>query len=134
MQAILATTPQDFPRKVETARVKGHYGNEIIVCRLKVNGRHKAERFLDRVWERLGASDRKMLYTGLDEYLDSVGTLHLRIDKQKALGGNISLGITDPVKVEISFRSRATEEPFVELVRKRISVQAEPVGPPASID
>ncbi len=132
VQAVLAISPPDFPRKVETLRLKGHYGNEITICRLTVNSRQKAEGFIDHLWERLGVSDRKTLYMGLDEHLDSAGTLHLRIEKQKALEGQVVLGSTDPVKVEISFQSRGTGEPLVDLVRKCISMRAEAIEPSSS--
>ncbi len=131
---MVASCPQDFPRNVETFRVKGHHGNEIVICRLTANGRHNATRFVDHFWERLGASDRKILFAGLDEYLDSVGTMHLRIDKQKAFEGQVILEGADHVKVEISFRSPGARQPFVEAVRKRISIQANAVQPPSSSD
>jgi len=36
-------------------------------------------------------------------YLDESGRLHIRIDKQEAVNGNIILGQTEPIRIEISF-------------------------------
>lgn len=133
-QAMVASCPEDFPQKVQTLRVKGYHGNEIIICRLAANGRHYAERFVDHFWESLGDSDRKVLFAGLDECLDSAGNLHLRIDKQKAWEGQVILGGEDHVKVEISFRSPGAAQPLVEAVRNRVSIQASAVQPSSSSD
>src|SRR5713101_3824217 len=65
-KAILGLCPDGYPERIDVSRVKGHYGNEIRVLRMRIKGRAKAERFLHALWVRLSDQDRKKL---LDELL-----------------------------------------------------------------
>ena len=121
LQAISNLCPVDFPRKVETRKLRGHYGNEITVCQLTVKGRFKAEQFLNNLWGKLSTLDQTSIHDEISTRLDETGNLHLRIDKQAALTGRFSLQESDPIKVEISFRLEARQGKRVsEMVRLKL--------------
>ncbi len=53
--------------------------------------------------------DRTDVSSSLASRTDSAGTMFLRIDKQDALKGRIRLENTDPIKIEISFRTEPSK-------------------------
>ena len=121
VQAILGICPEDFPRKVQTEKTKGHYGNEIAICRLAATGRSKAERFLDSLWRQMSNQDRSRIYEEALVRVDESGTLHLRLDKQGAMRGRVLLQDNEPLKIEILFETiDKSSESRVQMVRKRI--------------
>jgi RNA binding exosome subunit len=81
----------------------------------------KAEIFLRSVWSGLSQLDRTEVYSSLASRIDSTGTIFLRIDKQEALKGRIRLENTDPVKIEISFRTEPSKRyELVDNIRKKL--------------
>ncbi len=121
VQAILSICPEDFPRGIQTERVKGHYGNEIIICRLRAVGRPASERFFENLWRKMSSQDKSRIYDQAQEHVDSSGTLHLRIDKQEALKGKVLPQDNESVKVEIMFKTLdKSEESRVEMVKRRM--------------
>ena len=84
------------------------------------NAKH-AEIFLKNIWRGLSRLDRTEVYSSLASRIDSTGSMFLRIDKQAALKGRIRLENTDPVKIEISFRTEPSKRnEFVDNVRKTL--------------
>lgn len=102
-------------------RAKGHHGNEIATSVLVIRNAKNAEIFLKNTWSSLSQLDRTEIYSSLASRIDSTGTMFLRIDKQEALKGRIRLENTDPVKIEISFRTEPSKRnEFVDNIRKRL--------------
>lgn len=121
VQAVLSICPEDFPRGIQTERVKGHYGNEIIICHLRAVGRSASERFFENLWRKMSSQDKSRIYDQAQEHVDGSGTLHLRIDKQEASKGKIRLQDNESVKVEIMFKTLdKSEESRVEMVKRRM--------------
>lgn len=54
-------------------------------------------------WRRLSLIDQTDMMNNLSRYLDETGRLHIRIDKQEAINGNIVFGQTEPIRIETSF-------------------------------
>ncbi len=98
--------PEGFSGKLETARVRGHYGNEIVVFRIKAKSREQADRFFVHFWGRLSDPDRKQIMAGIEEHTDSSGIVYIRIGKQESYRGEILLRELDPIKVEVRFATR----------------------------
>ncbi len=90
-------------------RAKGHHGNEIATSALTIRNAKNAERFLKNIWGGLSQLDRTDVSSSLASRTDSAGTMFLRIDKQDALKGRIRLENTDPIKIEISFRTEPSK-------------------------
>jgi len=102
-------------------RAKGHHGNEIATSVLVIRNAKKAEIFLKNTWSGLSQADRTEIYSSLASRIDSTGTMFLRINKQEALKGRIRLENTDPVKIEILFRTEPSKRnELVDNVRKRL--------------
>ncbi len=102
-------------------RAKGHHGNEITTSVFMIRNAKHAEIFLKNIWRGLSRLDRTEVYSSLASRIDSTGSMFLRIDKQAALKGRIRLGNTDPVKIEISFRTEPSKRnEFVDNVRKTL--------------
>jgi len=93
----------DAEARPERRRASGHYGNEIQTVRLLISNRSRAEGFVIYFWRRLSLLDQTEMIDNLRGYLDESGRLHIRIDKQEAVNGNIILGQTEPIRIEISF-------------------------------
>ena len=102
-------------------RAKGHHGNEIITSIFLIRNAKHAEIFLKNIWRGLSRLDRTEVYASLASRIDSTGTMFLRIDKQAALKGRIRLENTDPVKIEISFRTEPSKRnEFVNNIRETL--------------
>ena len=102
-------------------RAKGNHGNEITTSVFMIRNAKHAEIFLKNIWRGLSRLDRTEVYSSLASRIDSTGSMFLRIDKQAALKGRIRLENTDPVKIEISFRTEPSKRnEFVDNVRKTL--------------
>src|SRR5881628_3529305 len=98
--AILNLCPEGFPRKMNTVRAKGHYGNEMVISRIEVKGVAKAEAFFSHLWSRLPLAERREIQSRIEGFMDRRGALHIRVDKQASLSGRVSLRNSDPIKLE----------------------------------
>ncbi len=122
LRAIRELYPDEFPRKVETEKVKGHYGNEIIMFRVKVAARVNADRFFISLWSHLSPVDRREVTTRVEDFVDKSGTLHIRIGKQESFQGEVLLQESDPIKVEVQFGVRGpSSEPPIERIKSRLA-------------
>ena len=102
-------------------RAKGHHGNEIATSVLMIRNATNAEVFLKNIWSGLSQFDKAEVYSSLASRIDGTGTMFLRIDKQAALKGRIRLENTDPVKIEISFRTEPSKRnEFVDNIRRTL--------------
>jgi RNA binding exosome subunit len=88
-------------------RAKGHHGNEIVTLVLTIRNAKSVEILLQNIWSGLSQLDKTETYSSLASRIDSSGTLFLRIDKQDSFRGIMRLENSDPIKVEISFRTRS---------------------------
>src|SRR6267378_4110300 len=102
-------------------RAKGHHGNEIATSAFTIRNAKNAEIFLKNIWNGLSQLDRTEVYSSLVSRIDSTGAMFLRLDKQAALKGLMRLENTDPVKIEISFRTEPSKRnEFVDNIRKTL--------------
>ncbi len=98
-----------LPSKAEIQRFHGHYGNEIRMVDLSIRG-VPARSFLEYLWKGLPSFDRASILDALDRYLDSGGGLHLRLDKEEVSRGILRLKDQDPIKIELSFKTRTKSD------------------------
>jgi RNA-binding protein len=105
-QALIGVFPDGFlPTKPETRRFHGHYGNEIRMIDLSIRG-GPANSLFEHVWKSLASFDRASILRELDAHVDTSGALHLRFDKEEAFRGIVKLKDQDPIKIQLSFRTR----------------------------
>ncbi len=123
IRAILAVCPVGSQKELEVIRMKGHYGNEIALCKITTTGVKTAEKFLAFTWRRLASNDRKEILALMESQLDSEGALHLRLGKQAALAGHLTVTDEDPIKVKILFRvSHGVGQAGAQLVRDHMAL------------
>ena len=102
-------------------RAKGHHGNEIVTLEFTIRSPRNVESLLQNIWSGFSRLDRTEIYSSLASRIDSTGTLFLRIDKQDSLRGRIRLENSDPIKIEISFRTKSPKgEEFVDDIQKKL--------------
>ncbi|TMI13819.1 hypothetical protein E6H35_05965 [Candidatus Bathyarchaeota archaeon] len=102
-------------------RAKGHHGNEIVTLGFTIRNTKNVESLLQNIWTGFSQLDRTEIYSSLASRIDSTGTFFLRIDKQDSLKGKIRLENSDPIRIEISFRTKSPKgEAFVDDIQKKL--------------
>jgi RNA-binding protein len=106
LRALSSVFPQrSLPSQVETRRLHGHYGNEIRMVDLSIRGA-PARSLLEYLWKSLPSFDRASILDALEKHLDSSGGLHLRLDKEEVFRGILRLKDQDPIKIQLTFRTK----------------------------
>lgn len=77
--------------ELETSRTHGHHGNEILVIEAHAKGSRHAEHLFDR----LCTSDMEEILSTIEIRTDESCNLFIRIDKQRAFGGEVTLARDD---------------------------------------
>ncbi len=103
LRAIGLICSRDIAAESKSERVKGHFGNEILVLNTTVSSSIQANRCFAEVWRRLSNSDRELIHSRLADFTDSSGTLFLRVDKEESYRGNIILGGPETIKMTVRF-------------------------------
>ncbi len=98
--------------ELETKRTAGHHGNEIVV----VEAHSTDARVMRQLFESLPESDRELLSETLVHRIDESCNLFLRVDKQSAYDGMITLEKSNDV---IAIRLKVSAYP----AKKEIAVQ-----------
>jgi len=106
IEAARAVLPSEARDKVafKTKELKGHHGNPIRLVRATVRDRELARAIFEHVISGLPEEDRAELLSGLKKRL-SKGTLYIRLDKQRALLGQLRLCTSDPIRLKARFSS-----------------------------
>ena len=119
--AVQEMCPEHFSGITKTAKVRGHYGNEIIILHMKAASPKQADHCFDHLWGRLGSVDRAVIRARVSDFTDSSGTLFLRIDKEESSKGRILLGQSDPIRVEVRFGLRGMpRDVMLEAIESRL--------------
>jgi len=72
-------------------RYEGYYGNPIHMIKAEIVTKKQIRKFIENFLNNLSKEELELLCSELDERMDDFGVLHIRIDKQKAYLGSISL-------------------------------------------
>lgn len=100
----------DEKLKVVKEKVRGHYGNEVIIFRAKASGKD-AERIVRRLASLMSEEDKAKIGRQLPLRYDGHGNVFLRFDKQKAYLGEVRLSdYEDVVRAKIKFSKNKLEE------------------------
>ena len=120
-QAIRNLCSDGTPMGSTMKKAKGHHGNEIVTLAFTITNAKNAESLLRNIWGGLSQLDRIEIYSSLASRIDRTGTLFLRINKQDSLKGRIRLVNSDPIKIEISFRTKSPKgDKFVSDIQKKL--------------
>ena len=83
--------------------LEGHYGNRISHVEFHLTGRD-AEQAFSRIARGMSQKSKRDLLSSISEHVDEHSALFLRLDKQRLVSGELSLGETDPVRVKVKPR------------------------------
>jgi RNA-binding protein len=120
-RAIRSLSPDEASMGSTINRVKGHHGNEIVTLVFTIRNTKMAENFLQKIWSGFSQLDRTEVFSTLTSRINSTGTLFLRIDKQETMKGKVCLQDTDPIKIEISFKSDPSRyHQFADDIREKL--------------
>ncbi len=119
-QALLNLVPREYRGsiEIEEVRYEGHYGNPIVRLRVLVKGK-KANEVFNHIISSLSESDRNILRLTLWNRVDERGHLYLRVSKQDASQGKITLYEGDDVvRIVVTIDYPATLERIEKLLEE----------------
>jgi len=91
------------------ADLRGHYGNPIIVFEARIKEEEIMKALVENFSSKLEGLEKGKLLREFDLHVGD-GSLYLRLDKQAAFMGELSLCAADPIHIRIRFRKRKTED------------------------
>ena len=99
--------------------LKGHHGNPIVTLIMKIRGTDLMQAFIQRLASRLSDGDKRLLSVEFNKHIDTDGNLYIRLDKQAALLGRLSLKQEDPIRIRVKLETRPrTLEQISEAFRR----------------
>ncbi|HUS78833.1 MAG TPA: RNA-binding domain-containing protein [Patescibacteria group bacterium] len=96
--------------------LKGYYKDPITLVSAEIKRKKAARGVFEHVIRSLSSLDVNTLLDEIDERTDESGNLYLRLDKQKALRGVLTLNRSDPIRMKFRFRVPHGENP-AEVIR-----------------
>jgi len=119
--ALRKVASEEIAKRARISRqdLKGHHGNPIVTLIMKIRGTDLMESFVQRLASRLSDGDKQLLSVELRKHIDNDGNLYLRLDKQAALLGRLSLKQEDPIRIRMKLEIRPrTMEQMSEALRR----------------
>jgi len=121
LKALFSLIPQNYRSglDVKEEAVRGYFKNPIIIYRAKLARRQEADEALSNIAKDVAESDRVRLGKEIDLRVDDSGKLFLRLDKQAAFAGTISVKQDDDtIKLIVRFSGYpARKEKVIEACR-----------------
>ncbi len=109
LKALLEVFPPGLRSKLIIVReeLKGHYNNPIVRIRAETPSKDEAFETFRYIIDRLDTADLRYLLTSLEDRVDRSGTLHIRLSKQDAYLGKLTMFEGDDVvKVSVHVEGR----------------------------
>ena len=119
-QALLSLIPAEYRGSIEIEETvyEGHYGNPITRLVVRLKGK-KADRVFKYIVSSLSDTDRNILKATLKNRVDERGHLYMRISKQDASQGKITLYEGDDViRIVVTIDYPATRERIERLLEE----------------
>ena len=106
--ALRNVASEEIARRAWISRqdLKGHHGNPIVTLMMKIRGTDLMESFVQRLASRLSDGDKRDLSVEFRKHVDTDGNLYIRLDKQAALLGRLSLKQEDPIRIRMKLETR----------------------------
>jgi len=114
--AVQNILPKGFKAEFKSETLTGHHGNPITILRLRIRDPKVAASVLKKIAENLSDFDRDLLLSRLDLHVDSTGSFYMRLDKQEAFKGKITLGLGDDI-IRLKFNIRLKKGDAIEFLR-----------------
>jgi RNA binding exosome subunit len=121
LKALFSLIPQNYRSKLEVKEeaVRGYFKNPIIIYRAKLSRRQEAEEMFSSIAKDVVDDDKVRLGKEIEHRVDDSGKLFLRLDKQAAYAGAISVHQDDDtIKLVVRFSGYpAKKENVIETCR-----------------
>jgi RNA binding exosome subunit len=110
VQALKNIFPENFKEKLLYSKqyLTGHYGNLIIMLKARIKKEASIEDFIKNLFEKMSKEDKEKLLLEFERHVDNEGNLYIRIDKQEAFLGKITLRQSDPIRIKIKFKTTSS--------------------------
>jgi RNA-binding protein len=110
-QALRNTLPPNLANSAvfKKTNLSGHHGNPIVLIETELAERTKLMPALEKIGESLTSLDKEKLYDEMERHLEK-GNLYLRLDKQLAYLGELTLSSNDPIHFKFHFRNKTQNE------------------------
>ncbi len=100
-------------------KMRGYYGNPITKVKTVIRNRSIALEFSLNIANSLRVDDKEILESGINQYVDDRGTLHIRLDKQAIFKSDVRLGVSDPIRMKIKLSNKIRDyKEAIKLYRK----------------
>jgi len=91
-------------RQLFTRRyVEGHYNNPIVTFAARLTNPSEIEEITSFLLSQLPKSEKLSIEKDLSLNSDSEGNLYLRVDKQQAFNGTITISNEDSIRIKLKF-------------------------------
>ncbi len=87
----------------------GYHGNPITRLEAEIKDKDTVKDLIRNLAENLNSLNKEAFASEFDRFVDK-GNLFLRFNKQRAFGGNVEFGQTDPIRIRIHFRSASLQQ------------------------
>ena len=112
--ALRNVASEEIAKRVGISRqnLKGHHGNPIVTLMMKIRGTELMQSFAQRLALRLSDGDKRFLSVEFRKHIDTDGNLYIRLDKQAAFLGRLSLKQEDPIRIrmKVEIRPRTVDQ------------------------
>lgn len=114
----LFSSPLMLKILIKSRLLRGYYKNPITILNITVVNHDKLDKLLEYLLLNLKENDKTLLYNTISLYYHK-NTFYLRLDKQAAVQGILSLNQEDSIKVQFTFR-HSSKHMDIGLILKRL--------------
>jgi RNA binding exosome subunit len=123
-KAILNLVPADAePPAFEAMSLTGYYNDPITALRMTLKNRRPSTDLVVGVFKRLNSLDQTTLLDELPQRIDENKNMYIRLDKQRACRGQVSLSAHDSIRLKAKLQVPHGGDP-VEIVRAYLEMDA----------
>ena len=91
------------------SNLQGHYGNPITFFEAKIKNKEIIRALVENLSSHLSELDKETLSKEINLHVEK-GSLYIRLDKQAAFQGKLTLCKSDPIHIRIRFRKTKIED------------------------
>jgi RNA binding exosome subunit len=115
-KAVSILFPDDsFEAQFEEKLLKGHYGNSIVLVRVRIKDKKTVRAFIEKLSTELREVDKKTIAEEPNLFVDE-HSLYLRFDKQAAFKGTLRLQKADPIYLRIKFHRVSNKKTQTDII------------------
>ena len=111
VEAVQHVLPSDHVEDIvfNRSNLRGHYGNPITLFEAKIKNKEAIRALVENFSSHLSELDKETLSREIHLHVEK-GSLYIRLDKQAAFQGKLTLCRSDPIHIRIRFRKTKIED------------------------